>query len=131
MKVLLDTHTFLWWITESHQLSRRAISIIEDGSNQLFFSAASGWEIAIKEQIGKLGLLSSGADLQQFLLDELQNNAVSVLPIYLHHALRIYRLPLHHRDPFDRMLIAQSQIEEMPILSLDPLLQQYQVELIW
>jgi PIN domain nuclease of toxin-antitoxin system len=121
----------LWWIAGSPQLSIQAASIIEDGNNRLFFSAASGWEIAIKEQAGKLGLLTSGTTLQQFLVDELQRNVVAVLPIHLHHAVHVHTLPLHHRDPFDRMLISQSQLEEMPILSIDPLLRQYPVDVIW
>jgi PIN domain nuclease of toxin-antitoxin system len=107
MKVLLDTHTFLWWITDSPRLSARAREVIRGGDNELFFSAASGWEIAIKAQLGRLQLPD---DLEQFIVDQLSLNTILVLPIQLRHALHVYTLPQHHRDPFDRMLVAQSQM---------------------
>jgi PIN domain nuclease of toxin-antitoxin system len=128
MKVLLDTHTFLWWITDSPRLSARAREVIRDSDNELFFSAASGWEIAIKAQLGRLQLPD---DLEHFIVDQLSLNTILVLPIQLRHALHVYTLPQHHRDPFDRMLIAQSQVENLPILTTDSQIVQYDVETIW
>jgi PIN domain nuclease of toxin-antitoxin system len=128
MKVLFDTHTFIWWITDSSRLSSTVRDIVSDGSNQLFFSAASGWEIAIKAQLGKLQLPNTP---QQFIMEQLLVNSIESLPIQLSHALGIYNLPNHHKDPFDRMLVAQSQIENLPILSLDPLIAQYKVNIVW
>jgi len=128
MKVLLDTHTFLWWITDSPRLSARAREVIRDSNNELFFSTASGWEIAIKAQLGRLQLPDN---LEQFIVDQLSLNTILVLPIQLRHALHVYTLPQHHRDPFDRMLVAQSQVENLPILTTDPQIAQYDVETIW
>ena len=128
MKVLLDTHTFLWWIANDSQLSERARTVIEDADHQLFLSAASGWEIAIKTRIGKLKLAD---DLQGFVSEQLRINAIQVLPIQMAHALQMATLPDHHRDPFDRMLVAQSQLEQLPILTIDPQIAKYSVTVIW
>ncbi len=128
MKVLLDTQTFLWWIANDSQLSERARTVIEDADHQLFLSAASGWEIAIKTRIGKLRLAD---DLQGFVSEQLRINAIQVLPIQMAHALHVATLPDHHRDPFDRMLVAQSQLEQLPILTIDPQIAQYSVTVIW
>ena len=128
MKILLDTHAFLWWIIDSPKLSARAREVIQDSNNELFFSAASGWEIAIKAQLGRLQLPDN---LEQFILEQLSLNAILVLPIQLRHALRVYTLPQYHRDPFDRILVAQSQIETLPILTADTQITPYTVETIW
>ena len=128
MKILLDTHTFLWWIEDDPQLSAAALATIEDSANQLFFSAASGWEIAIKSQIGKLRMPEN---LDQFITEQLYRNNFTVLPIHLSHALHVHALPLFHRDPFDRILVAQSAIEKMPLLTIDPQLSQYDVQIVW
>ena len=128
MKVLLDTHAFLWWITDSPKLSARARKVIQDSNNELFFSAASGWEIAIKAQLGRLQLPDN---LEQFIMEQLSLNAILVLPIQLHHALRVYTLPQYHRDPFDRIIVAQSQIENLPILTTGTQITPYTVETIW
>ena len=128
MRALLDTHTFLWWITDRPQLSARVREIIGDGGNELFLSAASGWEIAIKAQLGKLELPD---DLGRFIIEQLALNAFTSLPIQMDHALRVYTLPRHHRDPFDRILVAQCQLENMPILSADPQIAQYPVKVLW
>jgi len=128
MKVLLDTHTFLWWIADSPRLSARAREVIRDSNNELLFSAASGWEIAIKAQLGRLQLPDN---LEQFIVEQLSLNTILVLPIQLRHALHVYTLPQHHRDPFDRMLVAQSQVENLPILTTDPHIAQYEVKTIW
>lgn len=128
MKVLLDTHAFLWWIADDPQLSVRARQIMEAADTELFLSAASGWEIAIKSHLGKLRLPT---DLESFVAEQLRINAIQVLPIQMSHALRVFRLPNHHRDPFDRMLVAQSQLEQLPILTGDPQIAQYAVTTIW
>ncbi len=128
MQILFDTHAFLWWIEDDPQLSDVARAAIEDGANELFFSAASGWEIAIKTQIGKLRLPEN---LEQFVIGQLHRNDFTVLPIHLSHTLHTYSLPLLHRDPFDRILIAQGVIEQMPLLTIDPQVSQYGVETIW
>lgn len=128
MKVLLDTHAFLWWITDDQRLSLRAREIISEGENEVFVSAATGWEIAIKAQIGRLGLPT---EPQQFIVEQLKINAIKSLPIEMRHALHISTLPAHHRDPFDRMLVAQAQLENLPILSTDPDIGKYEVTIIW
>ena len=128
MKVLLDTHTFLWWITDDPQLSKTARQVMEGPDNELFLSAASGWEIAIKARLGKLKLPD---DLQDFISEQLRINSIQVLPIQMAHALHVYTLPGHHRDPFDRLLVAQSQLEQLPILTDDPQMAQYSITVIW
>ncbi|HJZ47151.1 MAG TPA: type II toxin-antitoxin system VapC family toxin [Roseiflexaceae bacterium] len=128
MKALLDTHTFLWWINNDQRLSERVREIIGDGENTLFLSAASGWEIAIKAQLGKLKL---AANLEQFIAEQLALNAFESLPIQLPHGLRVATLPPHHRDPFDRMLVAQSQLEDLPIVTADAQIARYDVQVIW
>ena len=128
MKILLDTHTFLWWIADDQRLSARAREIIEDGNNELFLSGATGWEITIKVQIGRLKL---PVEPVQFILEQMRINAIQSLAIQMNHALHVYTLPQHHRDPFDRLLVAQSQLEGLPILSADSQLASYRVQLIW
>lgn len=128
MRILLDTHAFLWWINNDPQLTANARSLIEDISNEIFISTVSGWEIAIKAQLGKLTVAS---DLEQFIANQITQNYFTILPITLSHALHIYNLPLHHRDPFDRMLVAQSQLEGLSILTIDPLIRQYTASTIW
>lgn len=131
MRVLLDTHTFLWWIDNDSRLSAQVDAIIRNGANEVLFSTASSWEIAIKAQLGKLALPTNSATLEQFIIDQLSKNHFSILPIQLNHTLQVYRLPLHHRDPFDRILVAQSQVENVPLLTDDPLIRQYNTQVIW
>lgn len=128
MRVLLDTHAFLWWISDDRRLSDRAKEIIGDGSNELYFSAASGWEISIKAGLGRLEIPE---DLEPFIADQLSRNAIQALPIYLRHTLHTRTLPDHHRDPFDRILASQAVLEELPLLSADPLVSSYPVEVVW
>ncbi len=128
MRCLLDTHAFLWWITDDSRLPERARSLIRESGNEIVLSAASSWEMAIKVQLGKL---EAPRDLAGFVIDHLQRNRFGVLPIHLRHSLAVATLPLLHRDPFDRMLVVQSQLEEMPILTGDPLIRQYAVETVW
>ena len=128
MKALLDTHAFLWWINDDPRLSSAVRALIGNGESELFLSAASGWEIAIKMRLGRLEVRE---DPQQFIFEQLALNDIAVLPISMNHALRTAALPDHHRDPFDRMLVAQSQIEQLPIVTADPLIARYAVEVIW
>jgi PIN domain nuclease of toxin-antitoxin system len=128
VNLLLDTHAFLWWVTDDPRLSPHAREVIADGGNVLFFSAASGWEIAIKARLGRLRVPE---DLGRFLPEQLSRNAIRVLPIHLSHALRVYGLPDHHRDPFVRLLVSQALLENLPVLSADPQLARYAVEVIW
>jgi len=128
MKGILDTHTFLWWITDSPQLSPRVREIVSNGDNVLFLSAVSGWEMAIKAKLGKLHL---PGNLESFISEQLAVNAINTLPVQMSHALHVYILPDHHRDPFDRILVAQAQLEKLPIITIDPQINQYSVETIW
>jgi PIN domain nuclease of toxin-antitoxin system len=126
MKVLLDTHTFLWGLSEADKLSaaaRRAIA-----SSKTFWSIASIWEALIKTQVGKLPLPVPAGP---YLISKMTANGVSVLSIQLEHVLRLEQLPMHHRDPFDRMLVAQALEEGLPIITADPLFSKYPVEVIW
>jgi PIN domain nuclease of toxin-antitoxin system len=126
MRVLLDTHTFIWAITDERRLSPRARSLI--ASSELWWSVVSLWEAIQKAQVGKLSLpLPAGP----FLTGELSSNHVRLLPVSLSHVLRVEELPLHHRDPFDRLLIAQSIEEKWPIVTADPWFARYPVDVIW
>lgn len=128
MNFLLDTHTFLWWVTDDARLPESVRKLMTDGENRLFFSAASGWEIAIKARLGRL---SFTGELSTYLPDQLTRNAIEVLPVQLSHALQVHDLPEYHRDPFDRLLIAQAQVENLPLLTADPWIARYAVTTIW
>ena len=128
MRFLLDTHAFLWWIADDPQLSAGAREVMADPSNELFLSAASGWEIAIKSRIGKLSLAEPP---ETFVPRHLIANRLQSLAVHMNHALRVSSLPLLHRDPFDRLLVAQSLLEDMPLVSCDPQLVQYGVDVRW
>lgn len=128
MKYLLDTHTFLWWILHDQQLSDQIKELISNPDNQIFLSAASGWEIAIKSGIGRLTI---PRPVGGFISEHMSENSINNLSITMSHALQVSELPNHHRDPFDRILISQAQIENLPILSVDPLIRKYDVEVIW
>jgi len=128
MRALLDTHAFLWWIADDPRLSPRAREIIANSNNELFLSAASGWEMAIKTRLGKLQV---PGELEPFVGEQLRVNAILPLAVQMTHALHVYTLPEHHRDPFDRLLVAQAQVERMPILTADSQIAQYAVEVVW
>ena len=128
MKFLLDTHTFLWWITDDLQLSTKAREFIADGHNALYWSAASSWEVSIKYALGRLPLPEAP---EQFLPAEIEKNRIESLPIIDAHAFTAGQLPSHHRDPFDRMLVAQAQVESLTLLSNDEQLEKYDVEICW
>jgi PIN domain nuclease of toxin-antitoxin system len=128
MRLLLDTHTFLWWVSDHASLSRRARKAIADESNDCYFSAASAWELAIKTSLGKLDV---GGSLERFVPEQLALNQFQLLPIDLRHVLRVATLPWHHRDPFDRLLAAQCACERLTLVSGDPALSAYGVDLLW
>ena len=128
MRVLLDTHTFLWFIWADAQLSQTARNSIEDMQNQKYLSIASLWEIVIKVRLGKLNLLESLPDFFSHYVDDY---GFIVLPVERNHLLTLATLPLQHRDPFDRILIAQSIQEGMPLLSADHIMDSYPVSRIW
>jgi PIN domain nuclease of toxin-antitoxin system len=127
MKVLLDTHIFLWFIMGDSQLSVSARKAIEDPANTKYLSAASAWEIAIKTSLGKLKLLEP---FDVLVPREIANNGFNYLPIELSHVALITSLPFHHRDPFDRMIVAQAMAERMLLVSSDGMLEQYGVQRI-
>lgn len=128
MKAILDTHVFLWWNMNDPILSELAHQIIADGSNELYLSAASAWEIAIKTARGRLILPDSPS---RYVSSRMAFHRIQPLPIQISHALHVYQLPDLHRDPFDRLLIAQSQLENMPILTCDAEIVKYAVQTIW
>jgi PIN domain nuclease of toxin-antitoxin system len=128
MKALMDTHTFLWWTLDDPQLSPLCRQIISDTSNTIYLSAASAWEIAIKFQKGKLPLPETP---ERFIVSRIALYKLKPLPITIRHTLQVAALAAHHNDPFDRILIVQSQIENLPILTLDSLIAQYPVQTLW
>ena len=128
MKVLLDTHAFLWLISGDDRLSETAQKTFLDPGNILFFSAASLWEICIKMSLGKLSLKSGWLKTIQ---DEMKVNAIQWLSIEMPHCVELTSLPFHHRDPFDRMLVAQAMVDGMKLLSCDNRLSSYEIKRIW
>lgn len=127
MRALLDTHTFLWAALGDQDLSATARGVLEDGSNELFLSAVSAWEIAIK--YGRNLPLHEPPD--EYVPSRIARLGLRALPIEVRHALHVYTLPRIHRDPFDRLLIAQAQLEGLPILTSDANIARYDVEVIW
>ena len=128
MKYLLDTHTFIWLDSTPAHLSENVVSICKDPSNILFVSLASVWEMQIKISAGKLQLPKP---LQEIIQWQQKNNFVQMLPVTLPHVFTLDSLPQHHRDPFDRMLIAQAQVEGLTIISRDSEFAQYPINVIW
>jgi PIN domain nuclease of toxin-antitoxin system len=128
MKVLLDTHTFIWWDSEPLRLSPQALSMCQNTENVLLVSVASLWEMQIKLQLGKLKLHTP---LAQLVSGQQQVNKIEILDVKLEHVLALGELPPHHRDPFDRLLIAQTNIEEAILLSKDPIFAEYPVKVVW
>lgn len=128
MKFIADTHAFLWFITDSSQLSPQAKTLLESPDSERVLNAASVWEIAIKTSLGKL---SFKEPLAQFLPEQIRHNYFRVLDISSDHALRVAALPMLHRDPFDRMIVAQALVEQLPILSSDKALDGCGVRRLW
>ncbi len=128
MNLLLDTHTLLWFFRDDPQLSEMAKTLIEDPGNRKLISVASCWEIAIKAGLGKLDLAEPSRTL---LGREIPANNLEILSISLAHATAVESLPRHHKDPFDRLLIAQSVIEGIPIVGADSIFDLYQIDRRW
>jgi len=128
MRLLLDTHAVLWFIANDPQLSPTARDLIRDGGNELWYSTASLWEIAIKLNLGKLKL---GGSFPDFIDQQLAHNRIQVVPITLAHLGIVSQLALHHRDPFDRLIIAQAIAETLPVISIDQKFDLYPVKRIW
>ena len=128
MRALLDTHTLLWWILEDPALSQTARETIAETSNTILVSAASAWELAIKFRLGKL---PRAGDLVSNLLSEVEREGFQLLPISAEHGIRAGLLAGPHKDPFDRMLIAQSQAENTPIISNEIVFENYGIRRLW
>lgn len=128
MTLLLDTHAFLWFCQDAPSLSPQAKALIEDTANRKLLSIASCWEIAIKAGLGKLTL---GESSGTYLLTALSRTGVELLPISLEHATTVEKLPPHHGDPFDRLLIAQAIVEGIPIVGVDSKFDPYPISRLW
>ena len=128
MKVLIDTHTFLWWNTDDPLLSLHAKEIIANGQNEVYLSAASVWEIVIKTAKGRLVLPELPA---RYISSRMRLYRFHSLPVQVSHAVHVYELPQLHNDPFDRMLIAQSRLEALPLVTNDEDILRYDLETIW
>ena len=126
-RLLLDTNAFLYFINNDSALSKKAKSLLESEIN-LVISAASVWEIAIKFSIGKLTLPDSFGN---FIPSQIQQNDIEILPVTLPHLEKVSVLPFHHKDPFDRLIIAQSMVEDLPVISSDAAFDSYKIERIW
>lgn len=127
MNLLLDTHTYIWFSSNSRELSPRVRELIEDSRNTAYISMGSLWEISIKVSIGKPRI---SAPLEELLL-EITENGIEILPISFDHILRSSQLPFHHRDPFDRLLVAQALSEQMQLLSADTIFDYYTDSRVW
>ncbi len=128
MKLLLDTHAFLWWIGDDARLSAPAREAIADPGNEVSFSVASAWELAIKSSLGRF---DPEGNLGSFLGEQVRHNSFRVLPVSLAHAVEVSSLPGHHRDPFDRLLVAQALVEKLILVSRDPQLRKYAAPILW
>jgi len=128
MKILLDTHVWLWMQASPRRLGEQATELVTDTSNALLLSAASSWEIAIKYALGRLDLPEPPAT---YVPDRMRRSGVDGLVVHHAHALAVASLPPHHRDPFDRLLVAQAVIEDLVVLTSDPIFDRYGVERRW
>jgi PIN domain nuclease of toxin-antitoxin system len=128
MKVLLDTCAFIWLVTDDPKLSELAKEIFLDTDNELLLSAVTGFEIAVKYSLGKLHLTEPP---KEFIANRMQANALTELPVSMAHALALQNMPLHHKDPFDRLLVAQAMVNKIPLLSADQQLSAYAIERLW
>jgi PIN domain nuclease of toxin-antitoxin system len=128
MKLLIDTHVLLWLAGDSKNLSTKVVDLILDEQNSLFLSFASIWEIQIKSQLGKLNITKL---LPALIQQQCQANEIQLLEVKLEHIYALNHLQNHHRDPFDRLLIAQTQTENMTLVSADRIFTLYDVNLFW
>lgn len=128
MRLLLDTHTFIWYVTDNPRLSANVKRLIEDENNEKLVSIASIWEMAIKHSIGRLNF---NLPFMEFVRQQLSVSNIGLLEINLNHIEVVASLPLHHRDPFDRLIIAQSMAEQIPVLSVDAIFDAYAIARLW
>ena len=128
MNLLRDTHTFVWWDSDPGRVPARVLGICQDRANRVLLSVASVWEMEIKLQLGKLKLR---LPLAGIIESQRELNGIEILPVALAHVLELENLPAHHKDPFDRLLIAQARIEGVAMVSGDRLISQYPVEVLW
>ena len=128
MRLLLDTHTFIWYVTDNPRLSAHVKLLIEDENNEKLVSIASIWEMAIKHSIGRLNF---SLPFIEFVGQQLTVSNIGLLEINLPHIEVVASLPLHHRDPFDRLIIAQSMAQQIPILSVDAIFDAYAIARVW
>lgn len=128
MRVLIDTHAFLWDLLDDHRSSRLARQTLKSNEHELVFSLVSLWEIAVKMKLGKLNTLGSSV---AYIRDEMDAYGMELLPIRYEHILQLEALPSHHSDPFDRLLIAQAIAESLPILTSDMKFREYPVKALW
>ncbi|SRR5579884_2230389 len=127
MRLLLDTHTFIWWDSDPGKLPAPALAALRDRSNTVWFSVVSAWEIIIKAQLGKLTLRLPLRDI----IAQQQANGIQILPVTLPHTLAVEGLPPVHKDPFDRLLAAQAFVEGAELVSADPIFSHYPVRVLW
>ena len=128
MNLLIDSHTFVWWRDEPHKLSQNVFAEISNPNNHVFLSVVTVWELQIKIALRKFTVKGG---LENAVKDEQQNNHFQILPVNLSHALYLENLPLHHKDPFDRLLISQAIVENMTLVTADPEFTKYQANLLW
>jgi PIN domain nuclease of toxin-antitoxin system len=128
MRLLLDTHAFIWYVTDNPRLSANVKLLIEDENNEKLVSIASIWEMAIKHSIGRLNF---SRPFMEFVRQQLSVSNIGLLEINLNHIEVVASLPLHHRDPFDRLIIAQSMAEQIPVLSVDAIFDAYAIARLW
>jgi PIN domain nuclease of toxin-antitoxin system len=128
MKYLLDTMVWLWSVGSTDLIGREGLEILANGEEEIYFSAVSSWEVSIKTKLGKFQL----PDLPtRYVPRRLVEQGIQALSVTLGHSLKVYDLPLHHSDPFDRLLIAQAVVEEMTILTSDRVFKKYPVDVVW
>jgi PIN domain nuclease of toxin-antitoxin system len=128
VRALIDTHVLLWWLLDDERLSSKARRAFSSGRSTLLWSAASSWELAVKISLGKLSL---PGPLRSYLPRKLREQRITPLAVEHSHAFRVAELPPHHRDPFDRLLVAQAQVEKLHIITADPRLDEYDVKIVW
>ncbi len=128
MRLLLDTHAFIWYTTDGLGLSTTGRSLIDNGDNDILLSTASVWEMAIKHSIGRLNF---SVPFMEFIKQQIAVNRIEILEISFDHIEVVASLPLHHRDPFDRLIIAQSMAEQIPVLSVDGIFDAYAIARLW
>ncbi len=121
MQYLIDTHVFLWFVSQAKELSPTAKTLIEDGQNEIFISIASLWEISIKTALGKLIIYGN----YETVIDDVNDNSIQILPINFAHTVEQNRLPFHHRDPFDRIIVSQAIVENIGFISGDVIFDGY------